>query len=59
MTKFYIGDRVEVIGQNITGVIVHADDWHYVIEDDGAEYENSRLEYSAGDLKLMEVQDDI
>lgn len=54
MTKFYVGDQVEVIDQNITGVIVYADDWHIVIEDDDAEYEDNRLEYRASDLKLRE-----
>jgi len=54
MTKFYVGDRVEVIDQCITGVIVHADDWHIVIEDDDAEYDDNRLEYRASDLKLIE-----
>jgi len=54
MKKFNVGDRVEVIDQNITGVIVHADDWHIVIEDDDAEYDDNRLEYRASDLKLIE-----
>lgn len=58
MSKFYIGDRVAVIDQNITGVIVHADDWHIVIEDDDAEYDDNRLEYRASDLKLIEEQSD-
>ena len=54
MAKFYVGDQVEVIDQNITGVIVYADDWHIVLEDDDAEYEDNRLEYRASDLKLRE-----
>jgi hypothetical protein len=54
MTAFNLGDRVEVIDQNITGVVVYADDWHIVIEDDDAEYEDHRLEYRATDLKLIE-----
>jgi hypothetical protein len=54
MAKFYVGDQVEVIDQDITGVIVYADDWHIVIEDDAAEYDDNRLEYRASDLKLRE-----
>lgn len=54
MAKFYVGDQVEVIDQNITGVIVYADDWHIVIEDDDAEFNDNRLEYRASDLKLRE-----
>lgn len=54
MTKFYIGDKVEVIDQCIRGVIVHADEWHIVIEDDDSETDDNRLEYRASDLKLIE-----
>jgi hypothetical protein len=54
MSSFNLGDRVKIIDQNITGVIVYNDDWHIVIEDDDAEYDDNRLEFHASDLELIE-----
>jgi hypothetical protein len=53
--SFKVGDHVKVIDQNITGSVVFADDWHIVIEDDEAEFEDNRLEYRASDLELCEL----
>ena len=53
MTKFATGDRVKVIGDNITGMVIYDDGRHVIIEDDDAETEDNRLEFLASDLELL------
>ena len=52
---YSVGDRVEVVGQNITGTVVYAvEGMRIVIEDDHAETEDSRLEFDEDELILIE-----
>ena len=50
---FYVGDRVEVVEQNIRGTVVFAvEGMRIVIEDDDAETMDNRLEFDASELRL-------
>ena len=57
MSRFYVGDIVEVKDQNITGKIIEVYDNYknIVIDDLDSEwaYPESRLEYRASDLTLI------
>jgi hypothetical protein len=52
-----IGDRVKVIGQDITGVIERVDGYSVSIIDDDSEWEypESLLEYRVSDVQLLKV----
>ena len=50
---FNVGDRVEVIDQNIRGSVVFAvEGMNIVIEDDDAETEDNRLEFHPSELRI-------
>ena len=52
---YFIGDKVRVKDQNITGVVVHVLDNRLVIEDDDSEFEwpENRLEYRFSEVEPM------
>ena len=51
---FHVGDRVELVDQNITGTVVFAvEGMRIVIEDDHAETEDSRLEFDRDELRRI------
>ena len=51
---FNIGDRVEVINQNITGTVIFAiEGMNIIIEDDDAETLDSRLEFNRDELRAI------
>jgi len=53
MPNFQIGDRVSVIDQDITGIVVETWNDRVVIEDDHSEFEwpDNRLEYKFSEIK--------
>ena len=56
MPKFQIGDRVSVIDQHITGVVVEVWNERVVIEDDDSEFPwpENRLEYKFSEIEENE-----
>jgi|TARA_B100000035_G_C20538690_1_gene352918 hypothetical protein len=53
-----INDRVKVIDQNITGIIVEDYGNTVVIIDDDSEIVNDRLEFKKSELKLIQTRKD-
>jgi hypothetical protein len=47
-----VGDKIKVIGQDITGYVIETHGSRVVIEDDTAEIDDNRLEF-----KLSEVEE--
>ena len=58
MMMVKVGDKVKVIDQEITGIVV--EDWgsRVVIEDDESEFEDDRLEYKKSELEEIKENDD-
>ena len=58
MMMVKVGDKVKVIDQEITGIVV--EDWGslVVIEDDESEFEDHRLEYKKSELEEIKENDD-
>ena len=59
MSRFHVGDFVDVIDQNITGKILEIYHNNVVIEDLDSEWEypESRLEYRTSDLELVSAEE--
>ena len=51
-----VGDRVKVINQEITGIIVEVCNNLIIISDDDAETNDDRLEFHVDDLEQIEEE---
>ena len=53
-----VGDKVKVIDQEITGIVVEDLGSLVVIEDDESEFEDDRLEYKKSELEEIKENND-
>jgi hypothetical protein len=53
-----VGDKIKVIGQDITGYVIETYGSRVVIEDDTAEIDDNRLEFKLSEIEELNERKD-